>query len=226
MAIITCTAPVGEIRGSIGGVTFSRNKMGTFAKARKKPRVPFSTPRVFSSSLLSFYATTWGYILTAPQRADWNTLADNTVWVNRLGENYSPTGLNLYVRSNTLLGQASRTTQPVAPAAADEAVQDFVLDYDAGTGIRITDFDTLASPPVGSLICWTSGPIPLSVFAWYGPWTFLRTDLIATLGAPETWIADVDCVALRRYFFRFRIIRDDGTASPEFFEYQDTPAVL
>jgi len=213
MAIVIYGAPVDELRGSIGGVTFSRTHAGPVAKLRTKPRVPFSTPATLSSQLLSFFSGNWNLTLTDQQRIDWNTLAANTIWQNRLGENYSPLGINLYVRANTLLTLALRSTQPVAPAAADEGEQGFTMDYAVLTGIRLTGVDTLVSPPVGVLLTWTSGPQPLSTFSDSVPWTLLSLLVIADLALPETLIAPADVVADRTYWFRWRIVRDDGTIS-------------
>lgn len=221
MALVTYGGGVTEFRGSIGGITYSRNAMGTYAKVRTKPRVPISTPGNFSSTILAFSSGAWAVSLTDNQRIDWNTLAANTVWQNALGENYNPTGLNLWIRATALATLANQAVQVVAPGAADEASPDFVLDNPVGGGLRITDFDILASPPLGTLLTWCSGPQSLSVYSWFGPWSFLRWDRINALAAPEVWIADGDLTLDRRYYFRFRIIREDGTASHRFHETID-----
>jgi hypothetical protein len=226
MAIVKYGGGITEFRGSIGGVTFSRNQAGTFGRIRKKPRYQATTPAQTIASALSYYTAIWGYLLTVAQRNAWVALAAATPWTNRLGQTYYPTGLNLFVRSNVLLLIAQQARQDTAPASADEASPAFASDYSVGVGIRITDFDTLASPPTGTLITWWSDAQPLSVYSWSSPWHGLRIDRIVTLAAPHIWVPTADCTASRRYFFRFRVVRDDGTASHSFAGSQDTPAAL
>lgn len=222
MAIVIYGGGVTEFRGSIGGVTFSRGHAGTVAKSRVKPRTPFGTPATLSTQTLAFCATKWNVDLTAGERADWNTLGLNTTWQNRLGENYHPLGLNLYIRANTLLHLGLRPEQPLAPVDAAEGAQGFALDYAVPTGIRLTGVDNLASPPVGVLLTWTSGPTSWGLSDYLGPWTFLSILVIADLALPETLIAPGSVVTDRIYWFRWRIVRDNGTISIPFADAQAT----
>lgn len=222
MAIVIYGGGVTEFSGSIGGVTFSRVHSGTVAKLRTKPRHPFSTAASLATQTLAFCSGKWNLDLSDQERIDWNTLAANTTWQNRLGENYSPLGINLYVRANTLLALAQIEEQPVAPAVADEGEQGFTMDYAAPTGIRLTGIDTLTSPPVGTLITWCSGPQRLSAYSWHGPWTLLSLLRIADIALPETLIAPADAVPDRAYWFRWRIVRDNGTISIPWQDAQNT----
>lgn len=226
MAIVKYGGGITEFRGSIGGVTFSRNSPGTFARIRKKPRYKRTNAAQRLSTNLAYYTAIWHWGLNAGQRAAWIALAAATNWTNRLGEAYSPSGLNLYVRSNVLLQLGERSRQDTAPGSADEPSPDFTLDYLISTGIRVTAVGTLTTPPVGSVLAFTSGPQRLSIQNWHNPWRLFDFSLIAAMGLPYTLLASADCVALRRYFFRFRVIRDSGMATPAFFEQQDTPAGL
>lgn len=226
MGTVLYSAGVDEIRGSIGGVTFSRNSSGPFARARKKPRYKRTNEAQRLATALSYYSAMWGYILDAAERAAWNTLAAATPWVNPLGETYYPSGLNLYVRSNVLLHLAGAARQDTAPASADETSPVFTLDYNAGDGIRLTNVGILTSPPTGYILSFFSGPQRLSISSYSTPWHFFRVDAVAGVGLPLIILAAADCLILTRYFFRLRVIRDSGMATASFFAQQDTPAVL
>ena len=226
MAIVKYGGGVAEFRGSIGGVTFSRNKAGTISRIRKKPRYKATSEAQRMSVALAYYTGLWHDVLNAGQRTAWRALAAATVWVNRLGDNYSPSGLNLYVRSNCLLHLAEDSRQDTAPGSADEASPVFTLDYVAGVGIRMTNIGTLATPPVGFVLMSSSGNQRLSKTTFYSPWRFYYAPTVAGMGPPIVIMPNTICVALTRWFFRFRVIRSSGMATPAFFAYQDCPAVL
>lgn len=223
MALVKLQTGIDELRGSIGGATFSRGKFGTYVRVRKTPRNPLTLPISLAHTRIQIYSKLWATVLTPAQRTAWNTLGAATTWTNRLGDTYNPTGINLYVRASTLLEIAERVRNDTAPADADEGTRVFTMDWLEAAGIRITSIGTLTDVPAGSLLTWVSHPQPPSISSFSGPYHFLRTDDLVAVPPPYTWIPTADVLRLRRYFFRFRVIRWQTRASFAFFAQADVP---
>jgi len=218
MSLVKFGGGITEMLGSLGGTTFSKNKSGAFARVRKKPRFPRAQAQAQTAAALSTYTKLWSDKLTDAQRACWVALAATLTWTNRLGDSYSPSGSNIYVRSNTLLALAERVAVTAAPAWYDIAIPTFTLDYLAGTGIRVTSVGALGASSFNTVIMFWSGPVSPSRFTFYSPWSFLRKVRSDTLsGVPYTIVDDADVVAGQKYFFRFRVVRYEGQNSPEYF---------
>ena len=67
----------GQLLGSIGGVTYSRNRFGPYAKLKPTPKQPGSTAQMFVRSNFNRGATAWR-LLTPALRDAWNAYAAAT----------------------------------------------------------------------------------------------------------------------------------------------------
>ena len=217
MASITYSAPVDEIRGSIGGTTFSRNKAGAYVTRRYKPVLPIANARQTAIAQFTRFGAGWLTLLTDAQRLAWNTKAATLTWTNRLGGNYTPTGNQLYMRTSVLLRTINRYPAVAPPATPVEPSYAFTMDYLGGTGVRVTSVGALSYSPAGRLITYYSGPMPTSRAAHHGPWPWLKVDNLVPVPPPYTWIPDVDVIADRAYFFFFRVVRFGGAATDKFY---------
>ncbi|HUW59124.1 MAG TPA: hypothetical protein VMZ92_20980, partial [Planctomycetota bacterium] len=106
MANILTSAAITDIRGSMGGLTFSRNAGGAYIRARIKPINPNSARQVAIRQGMAQLSGRWSTVLTAIQRTAWLAYSAATVWTNKLGQVVTITGLAAYLRSNSLLLQA------------------------------------------------------------------------------------------------------------------------
>lgn len=102
MASILLGGGVTDIRGSIGGSTFSRNAAGNYIRARMKPVNKRSERQVARRANLAYLATYWSKGLSEQQRADWRAYAAGTIWTNRLGQAMAVNGLAAFMRLNVL----------------------------------------------------------------------------------------------------------------------------
>jgi len=102
MAIISYGPLATEVRGSIGGTVFSRSRSGTYVRAKQKPVYNPTNVRGAWQQALSHVYWLWLDDSMAPYRAGWNTLGDNTIFTNALGEEYHPSGWNLFARANCM----------------------------------------------------------------------------------------------------------------------------
>lgn len=109
MALVKLGGLVAEIRGSIGGTVFARNRGGAYIRNRSIPLNPQSVRQVEVRSLLSDFSQRWAVVLTQAQRDAWDLYADNVPLVNALGESRNVSGINMFVRSNMLLAENGMT---------------------------------------------------------------------------------------------------------------------
>lgn len=125
MAILAFGAPVTGIRGSIGGITYSANKSGPYAKLWAKGANVRTPPQSVDRLLLASLAARWR-TLDPGDRADWDTFAadPDQELTNSLGEGYYISGFLWWNKISRELIRAARdpiesgwnVTKPTAPA--------------------------------------------------------------------------------------------------------------
>lgn len=123
MALVLLGGGVTDIRGSIGGTTFSRNQGGNYARARTKPINQRSWRQTARRCTISECGRHWWDTLTVAQRTAWNTYAEETSWTNRLGQTISISGMAAFVRTNTYLRSALEDMRAAAPPTGGHAGQ-------------------------------------------------------------------------------------------------------
>ncbi len=118
------------IRGSIGGVTFSANKSGSFARLWGRPSTQRSVLQVTARRELGFWAQAWAGIGAVDQAA-WDVWAADPAQelTNALGVVYNLSGFQAYVRTNIWLATVARAAVSVPPVSSKPA---------APTGIGMT----------------------------------------------------------------------------------------
>jgi len=117
MALIKLGGMIAEIRGSVGGATFARNRGGAYVRNRSIPINPASVNQTRVRQLLAQLTELWTSALSEAQRESWRTYAANVPLINSLGEPREATGLNHYVRSNSLLLDTGGSRVDNAPTA-------------------------------------------------------------------------------------------------------------
>lgn len=121
MAVIMLGGGVTDIRGSIGGSTFSRSKAGNYIRSRKKPVNPRSNLQGERRAAASQLSREWGKTLTEAQRSAWRAYADDTNWTNKLGQTITIPGLAAFLRTGAMLLLAGEVYQPAAPTESGSA---------------------------------------------------------------------------------------------------------
>lgn len=114
MAIIKLQAPVSEIRGTIGGITYSKNGSGITARGKMPRRRSMSTKQQQQWAGNAIIVQAWRN-LTVPQRADYKTYA--TTWAASSAQKVGRklTAFNWFYSINywrTKLGMAIFDTPP------------------------------------------------------------------------------------------------------------------
>lgn len=133
MAIIKVQAPVAGIRGTIGGITYSANKAGPYAKAWSRGSNPKTDFQTAQRRTLSTIPALWNALNGAEQLA-WDTFAalpaqDRT---NPLGETFSASGYNWFTICNTRLinmGRPPITATPIIARPASPTISTLQLPF-------------------------------------------------------------------------------------------------
>ena len=126
MAKTLIGAPLAGIRGTIGGITFSENGAGTYARQWYRSanrRSPLQTDR---RRITSVYSKAWA-LRSAGEKADWDTFAADPAQeqTDPLGNLYYLSGFQWFIKINTRLytvGRGQRSTYPVSGYPAAPAI--------------------------------------------------------------------------------------------------------
>lgn len=106
----------GEMSGSLGNTTFSRNKGGAYARIRGIPTNPNTPDQQAARTNLSVATQRWSSTLTDAQRAEWETYAQNVPVTDALGAQIQLSGQQHYVRSATARLRAGLSVVDDGPA--------------------------------------------------------------------------------------------------------------
>lgn len=171
MAILKFTSPSDRILGSRSGTVFSQNRSAFFIRSSAMPTFRRTNRRYRSESSLSVVRGRWRDVLSQPQRDAWNTLGSSTTFTNPLGDNYNPSGYNLYVRTNGLRDQFGFSPIDTAPpSAVATAFNIQLLFYDQAESLTAT---ASQSTPNSYLVFFDiSVPLRSSVYYFRGPYSF------------------------------------------------------
>ena len=155
MALIQTGGGITDIRGSIGGNTFSRSAAGLIARTRRKPVNKNTSGQISARARVSQLTNAWNHTLTEQQRADWRAYAAGTPGTNKLGQTITLSGLNMFLKVNAIrralvlamvaaapleLGMASSTPLVFSASAAG---QDISLSEPVSGWDKDTDDDYL-----------------------------------------------------------------------------------
>lgn len=129
MALIKLGSLVTDIRGSIGGFTFSSGKAGHRVQLKPRGTRSLTPAQTVLRSNMGYYDYYWSAI-TDVQRAAWGTYAEGKTRTNSMGETYEMSGFNWWIMCNARLkaqGDAAVAVPP--PAAAPDPLDTVILDF-------------------------------------------------------------------------------------------------
>jgi len=168
---------VAAASGSVGGCTYSRNRYGAYIRNRSVPVNPGSDQQNEVRSFLSVLVAAWTSVLTEAQREAWRTWAANTPQIDSLGQAYTMTGQNAYIKANALqllIGQTRIDTAPsvFAGAALTTPVAISATDATQVLSVGYTNTDQWAGEVGGALLVFTGRPQNASKLYFKGPYRF------------------------------------------------------
>lgn len=141
MAIIKLGGTVVGVRGTIGGVTYTANGSGPYAKSWAKPVNPKTGIQMIQRGYVAEQIQRWRDLSDA-QRSDWASYASDPAQelTNSLGESYYASGFNWFVKINVRLKRAGRTLLDDAPTGTRPSANTTV-EAVLGDGVAKITFD-------------------------------------------------------------------------------------
>lgn len=224
MPLIKFGGGITEMRGSMGGNVYSRNRYGAYMRARTVPVNPNSVLQQAVRSALAQLTVRWSATLTPAQRTAWNSYGANVVMSNKLGEAMNLSGFNHYLRSNIARLQAGATVIDAGPAIFEipEADPTFAITASEATQqISFTFDNTLAwaNEDDGHLIKFQGQPQNFQRNFFGGPWNLLGTidgDAVTAPTSPDAEAVSFTIAEGQRQWCYGRISRADGRLSQPF----------
>lgn len=164
-----------EMRGSAGGLTISRNRGGQYARARVTPVNPNTSFQQDVRNALGGAQVEWRTVLLQAQRDAWDVYAENTGWLNKLGEIVHLTGLQEFIRQASPRPVAGLPIIPNAPIQFDRPVKaiDTVFGFDAALDlldVTLSAFELWLSEDNAAMLCYVSPPQNATVNYYSGPY--------------------------------------------------------
>lgn len=224
MALVKFGGGIVDMRGSIAGNTFARNRAGAYARARTKPVNPNTALQQAVRNNLQALVNAWSEVLTALQRTAWAQYAAAVPMTNRLGEEMHLTGFNMFIRSNTALLQAGLAQVNDGPTTLllPEGDGSFAVSAsEASQDITVTFDDTAAwcDENGAGLILKCGLPQNPTRNFFAGPYRFAGTiegDSVTPPTSTEDVAASFTVAELQKIWCEARIVRADGRLSAPF----------
>ena len=143
MAKILLGPTVIGIRGTVGGITFSQNRGGPYARGWHQPPNPRTSNQLLSRSRLGTWAVAWRS-LSSTNKGLWDTYAADVAQelTDSLGQAYYASGLNWFITVNIAraqmgLGQLSAAPTVAVPAAPNVEAASFSISSSSQPKVKI-----------------------------------------------------------------------------------------
>lgn len=223
-ALIKLGGAVADIRGSVGGTVYSRNRYGAYSRNRTIPVNPGSEFQTKIRSIMGQIRAAWFKTLTQANRDAWDAYAAAVSMTNRVGESVKLTGWNHFARSAAALmynDEAIVATGPVE-LALPEVDPTIAATVGAGAGTASIAFDNTqpwAKEAGGHLLVYASRGKNATVNFFKGPYRLCGKVSGATPVAPTSPAVlnlPFDVLAGQKVFLQCRIVRADGRLSQPF----------
>lgn len=222
-----------EASGSIAGLVYSHNRGGMYTRARSTPTNPGTAQQQAIRTAVATLDNRWVNVLTAAQRAAWETYAVNTPMLDRLGEPRNVGAIGMYVRGNV-----PRVQSAIAEGIIDAGPTTFGLPDLSPIGATISEATQLISVTFedtdvwldedGAALCvYASRPKNPTINYFKGPFRYankIEGDSITPLTSPQTMAVPFAVVQGQRVFVRGVMYRADARLSPEQFLTVDVGA--
>ena len=176
-------ALVTEGRGKLGGHVASKNKSGAILRTKVTPVNPQSSAQASARSRLGGNSQAWS-ALSEDQRRGWNVLAQETSKTNIFGDQYFPSGKNLFTSVNNNVVMLGRPQITEAPVFAELP---FIIDMTVGVDsaaeeINLT-IDVSGAVAGNALVIEATAPSSVGKYNFDGAF---RQIMVAITGAVPT----------------------------------------
>ena len=222
MSKIKWGAIVVDGRGKLGGHVFTKTKSGATMRTKVTPVNPQTSAQAAARSRLGGNSQAWA-ALSEDQRRGWNTLASETSKTNIFGDQYFPSGKNLFTSVNNNLVMTGNPSISNAPTFGEiPFIVDMNAIVDTFTKTILLDITLDGSAVDMALVIEASQPSSPGKFNFDGSY---RQIAVEESGIPPTAAALWDAYVAkfgkptqgRKVSFRaYYISNSAGNASPRF----------
>lgn len=226
MANVRFGAGVVEMRGSIAGTKFSRNRSGAYASARVTPVNPSTGLQENVRAIMSSLSEQWHESpMTDAFRIAWGVYASSVNAVNKLGESIAWTGFNAFMAGNSIKLLNGYSYVPDGPVALGLPNQDPVASIvlSEASGITITFDDGLdwCDEDNACMSILLGKPQSPSRNYFGGPYRYhgqIAGDSVTAPTSPEgpTAVTAWTLLEGQKMWAELRILREDGRVSGAF----------
>lgn len=222
MSKIKWGAIVVDGRGKLGGHVFTKTRSGATMRTKVTPVNPQSSAQAAARSRLGGNSMAWGS-LTEAQRESWNSLASETGKTNVFGDQYFPTGKNLFTSvNNNLLMIEKPTLQTAVKPEALPFITDMSVVISKSTSAITLNVSAEGTLSKSTLVVEASAPFSPGKYNFDGSYrqimfepdgatpvgTDVYTAYVNKFGAPPTGKK----IGFRCYY----IEQDTGASTPRF----------
>ena len=175
-----------DIRGSISGTVYSRNRFGLYTRRRVAPINPRTAAQSLRRELLAALAANWRNLDPAFQDG-WRALAERFAASDSLGQNIRLTGTQLYVGLNArrILVGLPRLDEPPPDIGTPPTLSSVILTVDSTAPDMNISFTP--TPLVGAIVIEGAAPVSAGVnFVGRNKFRLLKTARPANPGATIT----------------------------------------
>jgi len=228
MALIRFGGGITEMRGSIAGNTYARNRFGAYSRARTKPVNPRSSRQMGARIAVMYLAEQWRESpMTDVIRTAWETYAGSVNWQNKLGEVTKLTGFNHFIRSNAALVSVNGTLVTAGPLVLGLPPGDpaFVISNVTAAAqtadLAFDDGFDWAGEDDAYFSCQMGQPQNATRNFFNGPWRqcfFIAGNTAVPVTSPQAGLPNIPYTLVegQKVWWRARIIRADGRVSTHF----------
>jgi hypothetical protein len=157
MAKTLLGAIAAQISGSVGGITYSRNRYGTYIRRRAHPTVSQTTYATGAKSRLGAMSRLWSERTDAERNA-WNNWAANNPVTDKMGQKQVLAGNAAYMMLNGRLAAAGQTLLLTPPIGfSPPALEVVTITPDIGSVPMAVQFT--ATPLAANHRIWCRGAV-------------------------------------------------------------------
>jgi hypothetical protein len=146
-----------EIRGSVNGVTYARNRFGLYARAKASPVQPRTPAQTARRAQLTVLSQRWR-TLSEGIRAEWRALADELSRSDSLGLTYRLTGLQAYLQFNLWRALLGIAPQDNPPPQLDAPSPITISSVNVNPSDALLEVAFTPTPYAGAVAIWATAP--------------------------------------------------------------------
>ena len=148
MARIQLASNNDDIRGKIGNIVYSKNRVGNFQRKRVQGTQSRSFYQDIARQALTFVSQIWK-VLPQDKITAWNIAAKNVKFTNVFGGKYNPSGFNYFCKLNWIRIIANQPLASVPPNIVPMQEIHGQVNVDLG---------------ISQIMTWFADPIPAGIF--------------------------------------------------------------